>query len=254
MRPLWRLNDVTAGAWVCLILIWISFAVLIAKASDSKRRLWIACAILMIPISLLGIRYARSLYFAEVLGAIPLGLVLSHRTRQYPKYMGYSAIALSTGVMLGAESATSLLWQQLKPLRENGARAVADCSPKSLSEAIAPIQDTDAIVMADLNFAPMVLYLSPHLRTVAAAAGYSRNLQGVLDVLAFFDARNDDVARTVLEKRGADFVLVCNYGQKRTAGSLEDRIYRETPTWLQRVGSDSVRSGYRLYRVRAGSG
>ncbi len=252
MVPLWRLYIGTVAAWICLILIWISLATLIATTSGPGRRLWIASALLMIPISLLGIRFYRSVIFLEVLGAIPLGVVLAHRTRQYPKYMGYSAVALSTGVMLGAFCATLLLWDQFKTSRENGARAVADCSPNSLSQAIASIRNTDAIVMTPLEFAPMVLYLSPELRTVAAS--YIRNTRGIIDVYAFFDAQDDADARAILAERGIQFVLVCDRGETRRADSLGDRLFREPPAWLQRIGSGSSQSGFRLYRVRSADG
>ncbi len=252
MLPLWRPHIATVAAWICLTLIWISFAVLIAKTSGPERRLWIACAMLMIPILLLGVRFYRSVNFVEVLGSIPLGVVLAHRTRQYPKYMGYSAVALSTGVMLGAYGATMLLWAQLRPPHEAGAVAAADCGPDDLSAAIAPIRDADAIVMTALDFAPMVLYFSPELHTVAAP--YIRNTQGITDVLAFFDAQDDGDARAILDKRGVRFVLVCDRGERRRANSLGDRIFREPPAWLQRVGPGSERPGFRLYRVRAANG
>ncbi len=252
MVPLWRLSASAVSVWICLILIWISLATLIAKTSGARRRLWIASALLMIPLSLLGIRFYRSVIFVEVLGSIPLGVVLAHRTRQYPKYMGYSAVALSTGVMLGAFSATMLLWDQFTTSRENGARAGHDCSPNSLSQATASIRDTDAIVMTPLDFAPMVLYLSPELRTVAAS--YIRDTKGIIDVHAFFDAQDDGEARTILARRGIQFVLVCDRGEKRRAGSLADRIFREPPAWLQQIGSGSSESGFRLYRVRSVGG
>ena len=252
MLPLWRLHAATVAAWICLILIGMAFAVLIAKSSGSHRRLWIGCAMLMIPIALLGIRFYRSVNFVEVLGAIPLGIVLAHRTRQYPKYMGYSAVALSTGVMLGAYGATMLLWTQLKAPRAAGAVAAADCGPDDLSAAITPIRNADAIVMTALDFAPMVLYLSPELRTVAAP--YIRNTQGITDVLAFFDAQDDGEARAILAQRGIQFVLACDRGEKRRAGSLGDRLFHEPPAWLQLVGSGSSRSGFRLYRVRPADG
>ncbi len=252
MQPLWRLNMASAAAWICLLLIWIAFAVLIARTSGAERRLWVACAVLAIPISALGIRYTRSLYFIEVLGSIPLGLVLAHRTRQYPKYMGYSAVALSTGVMLGAYGATLFLWAALTPSHQHGEAAGADCGPERLSEAIAPIRDSDAIVMTELDFAPMALYLSPHLRTVSA--GYIRNTQGVLDVLAFVGARDDEEARAILERRTAKFVLVCDRGEQSPAHVFNEHILRKTPAWLEQVGACTPQSGFCLYRVRSGDG
>jgi hypothetical protein len=206
----------------------------------------------MVPVTLLGIRFYRSVNFVEVLGSIPLGVVLAHRTRQYPKYMGYSAVALSTGVMLGAYAATMLIWTQLRPPRDVGAVAAADCGPDDLSVTIAPIRNTDAVVMTALDFAPMVLYLSPTLRTVAAP--FIRNTQGILDVFAFFDAEDDGEARAILDKRGVKFVLVCDRGEKRRRGSLGERIFREPPAWLRPVGPGSERPGFRLYRVRAADG
>lgn len=252
MRPLWRIDKVTVASWIILILIWASFGVLIAKSSAPQRRLWIACAVLMIPISLMGIRFYRSINFAEILGSIPLGLVLAQRTRRYPKYMGYSAVAASACVMLGVLGATRLLWDQLEPSHANTALAAPDCGPTSLSEAVTPILNTDAIVLTELDFAPMLLYLSPELRTVATP--YVRNTQGITDVLAFFDAQDDDEARAILAQRGVQFVLVCDRGERRRADSLAERIFHQTPNWLQRVGSDAAHPGFRLYRVRSGAG
>jgi hypothetical protein len=252
MQPIWRLTDWTTPHAACLILIGIAFAALIAKTSGSQRRLWMACAILMVPISLVGIRYIRAIYYAEVLGAIPLGLVLADYTRRFPKYMGYAGVAASSGAMLWAYLWTQFVWDQFEPPRHRLATAMAVCNQESLSEAITPIRDTDAIVMTELDFAPMTLYLSPHLRTVAA--GYIRNPQGILDELAFFDTQSEADAHSILDKRGAKYVLICDRRERQRAGSFGERILHDTPPWLEQVGPGTPRSGFRLYRVRPGTG
>jgi hypothetical protein len=207
----------------------------------------------MVPITLLGIRYFRSIYYAEVFGSIPLGLVLAQRTRQYLKYMGYSAVALSMGVMLGIYSVAVLLWHQLQPSYQKFVMtALAVCSPSDLARAIAPIRDTDAIVMTDLNTAPLLLYLSPRLRTVASP--YIRNAEGVLDELAFFRAQSDEEALAILDKRGVGFVLICDTGQRERLEVFKDHIARDTPAWLKPVGASDPQSGFRLFRVRSGGG
>ena len=257
MLPLWRLTMWTVPHLACLILIWIAIAVVIAKTSGPERRLWIACAILMIPVSLIGIRFVRAMYYAEVFGSIPLGLVLAQRTRRYSKkFMEYSAVALSAVVMLGVYSATVLLWHGLSPPPRSQAAAANVCrtGTESLSEAIAPIENTDAIVMTELNYAPRVLYLSPHLRTVAGP--FHRNTEGIRDVFAFFDAHSDGDARAILDKRGVKYVLVCNTGAGAGAAlfSFGDRILRDAPAWLEPVGPRSRAPGFRLYRVRSADG
>ncbi len=253
MQPLWRLTDVTAAAASGLIVTWFALAMVIAKSAGPQRRLWIACAILMIPISMMGIRYLRSTYFAQVLGSIPLGLVLADFTRRFPKHIGYCAVMASMGLNLGLYNGVAVAWRHLTPFRGAGlAVDFAVCSPKSLSEAIAPINDMDAILMTELDIAPMVLYLSPYLRTVSA--GYIRNTQGVLDVLAFINAHGDDEARAILDKRGVKFVLICDTGQRGRLEVFKDRIARDTPAWLEPVGSSDPQSGFRLYRVRPREG
>ena len=252
MQPMWRLTDYTIPHAACLILIWSSFAVLIARNSGARRWLWIASAILMVPVSLVGIRYIRVTYYAEVFGSIPLGLVLADFTRRFPKYLGYAGVAASSGAMLWAYLWTQFVWDQFEPPRYRIATAMAVCSQESLSEAIAPIENTDAVVMTELDSAAMTLYLSPQLRTVAA--GYMRNPKGILDDFAFFGAHNDEDARAILDKRGVEYVLICDRGEKQRADSFGDRILHDTPAWLQQVGSSSPRPGYRLYRVRSGNG
>lgn len=257
MLPLWRLTMWTVPHLACLILIWIAIAVLIAKTSGPQRRLWIACAVLMIPVSLIGIRFVRAMYYAEVFGSIPLGLVLAQRTRRYSKkFMEFSAIALSAVVMLGVYSATTLLWHGLRPPHQSQAAAANVCrtGTKSLSEAIAPIENRDAIVMTELNYAPRVLYLSPHLRTVAGP--FHRNTEGIRDVFAFFNAHSDDDARAIVYKRGIKYVLICDTGAGAPGAffSFGDRILRDTPAWLEPLGPRSPAPGFRLYRVRSGSG
>ena len=253
MLPMWWLTDWTGPHVVVLILIGIAFAVVIAKTSGRERWLWVASAAFMVPITLLGIRYFRSIYYAEVFGSIPLGLVLAERTRQYPKYMGYSAVAMSMGVMLGVYSVAVLLWHLLQPSYQKFvATALAVCSLGNLAGAIAPIQDTDAIVMTDLNVAPLILYLSPRLRTVASP--YIGNAEGVLDEFAFFRAHSDDEARAIVDRRGVKFVLVCDTGQPERLNVFKDRIVHDTPAWLEPVDAGAPQLGFRLYRVRAGDG
>ena len=208
----------------------------------------------MIPVTILGIRYVRAMYYTEVVGSIPLGLVLADYTRRYPKYIGYAAVAASTGVMFGAHDAAILVQDLLKPTDQTRAALAATaaaCGPENLSQAIAPIRDADAIVMTELNFAPWVLYLSPRLRTVAA--GYMRNADGILDEFAFFEARDDGDARAILDKRGVAYVLICDRGGRQRPDSFGDRILHATPAWLQRVGSGPPQPGFDLYRVLAGS-
>ena len=253
MLPMWWLTDWTGPHLVVLILIAAAFAVVIAKSSGRERWLWIAAAAFMVPITLLGIRYFRSIYYAEVFGSIPLGLVLAQRTRQYPKYMGYSAVALSMGVMLGVYSVAVLVWHQLQPSYQKFvATALAVCSLDNLAGAIAPIRESDAIVMTDLNTAPLVLYLSPRLRTVASP--YIGNAEGVLDEFAFFRAQSDEAARAILDKRRVGFVLICATGKGERLEVFKDRIARETPAWLEPVGARDPQSGFRLFRVRAREG
>ncbi len=255
MRPIWRSLQGPAPLAVCLILIWGALGVLIARSSGRERWLWTASAILMIPVTILGIRYVRAMYYTEVFGAIPVGLVLADYTRRYPKYIGYGAAAASTCLMFGAHDAAILVQDMLKPADQTRAALAATaaaCGPEKLSEAIAPIRDTDAIVMTELNFAPWVLYLSPRLRTVASP--YIGNAKGIMDQFAFFEAHDDGDARAILDKRGVAFVLICDRGAKQRPDSFGDRILHATPEWLRQVGPGSRQPGFRLYRVRAGDG
>lgn len=252
-QPMWQLNEMTAASAVTFIVIWAAFAVVIARASGSRRWLWIAGAVLMIPLSLIGIRYIRASYYAEVFGAIPLSLVWADFTRRFPKYIGYGAVAASASAMLGPFGATVLIWNQLHPAHDDYLATVKSvCTLESLSRAIAPIRDTDAIVMAELDRAPMVLYASPRLRTVAAP--FHRNAAGILDNFAFFGAHNDGAARAILDKRGVQYVLICDTGEKQRSDPFGERILHATPAWLQPLGASDPQPGFRLYRVRSGSG
>lgn len=250
MLPIWRLTDWTVPHAACLVLTWLSLGLCIARAGRPHRWYWIAGAFLMVPISLIGIRYIRAIYFAEVFGSVPLGLVLADFTRRFPKHIGYAAVAASVGVSLGAAGGVRLLLLQLTPSHENVLVAEsALCDSKSLSDAIAPIRDTDAIVMVDINFAPQVLFLSPRLRTIAGP--FHRNAEGVRDALAFFGAQDGAAARAILDKRGVEYVLVCDRKRDENRDFVfADRILHNPPGWLAQVGPGSSRSGFRLYRVR----
>ena len=258
MLPLWRFTLWTVPHAVCLVLVWAALAVVIAKTRGSERWLWIAAAALMVPIFVVGIRFVRATYYAEVFGSIPLGLVLAQRTRRYAKYsrfMEYSAVVASAAAMLGVYSVTVLLWTWLDPShRHQETMAAAPCSLGSLSDAIAPIQSTGAIVMTEVNFAPRVLYLSPHLRTVAGP--FHRNTEGIVDVFTFFGAHSEGDARAILDKRGIEYVLVCDTGARAVEDffSFGNRILRDTPAWLAPVGASASEPGFRLYRIRSGSG
>lgn len=254
MLPLWHLTVWTVPHAACLVLVWTAFAVMIVKTRGRDRWLWIAAAGFMVPVSLVGVRYVRAIYYAEVFGSIPLGLVLAQRTQQYAKYsrfMEYSAVVASAAVMLGVYSVTVLLWTRLDP-SHRPAMAAAACSPKSLAEAITPIEDTDAIVITEVNYAPRLLYLSPRLRTVAGP--FHRNTEGILDVFAFFGAHSEGDARAILDKRGIKYVLICDAGQRERLEEFKDRIIHDTPAWLTPVGTSVPQAGFRLYRVRSGSG
>jgi asparagine N-glycosylation enzyme membrane subunit Stt3 len=247
MQPMWRLNGWTAAHLVCLILIWIAIALVIAKSSGPRRWLWTAYAVLMIPVSLIGIRYIRAIYYAEVFGSIPLGLVLANFSRRFSTYVGGVAVAASTPALFSMAVVTEFLWVQATPSYEKR-DITALCGPESLSPAIAPILNTDAIIMTELDAAWAVLYLSPQLRTVAGPN--HRNTQGISDHFAFFNAHSGEDARAILDKRGVKYVLICDTGKER-ADLFGDRILHNTPAWLQPIGSSAPPPAFRLYRLRS---
>ena len=87
------------------------------------------------------------------------------------------------------------------------------CNPYDVMEALNDDEflaaRPDAIIMADINMTPRILYWT-HDRTVAG--NYHRDNRGIKDNYVFFRDMGDATAKAIASTRGIDFVLICGKG------------------------------------------
>ena len=132
--------------------------------------------------------------------------------------------------------------------------SASNCDTRIVAEAI-PKQAANSpkLIAAVFNASSEILFRTPH----AVLAAPIINNEGNLDLFALLRATSADVAHTVVERRGIDYILICpSSGEARIYEgddfqSFHDRLAAgEIPTWLAPIKL-SDETDHRLFEVVA---
>jgi asparagine N-glycosylation enzyme membrane subunit Stt3 len=223
----------------------IGLAVALVRAllapNSAARWRWVAAAVALAILSAIGAHWARLSFHAATLGAAIAGIGL---TALMERPLGLAG-RLGRSVLVAAMVATPMLAGLTL------AGGIGTTQGRCDVSALAARLDAQgpAIVMADVNLSPPLLYYSRHLRTVSGP--YHKNGGGMTDLVHFGTSGDEAEARKIMDERGATLVLLCA-DESMPPGPMRQRLRDgRAPPWLERVElSAPEEADLRLYRRR----
>ncbi len=122
-----------------------------------------------------------------------------------------------------------------------------------------PWSDRSRIVLTNAGCGPELVYRTPHR---AVGSLYHRNTMGLVDTMRIFAAKDDAVARDIIERRGIDMIVICppvgNDGaspKSLESGALYQRLRDgKTPVWLKQREAAAPAVAFQIYEVVSGEG
>ena len=265
-QPVWKQD---AAIWfpalVQLIAAIMTVLVLRARAMDWTRKWWGEYLLLLLCAAALGVVVTRSLAFASVLAAIPLGWLASSlllRLRQRSAPFSVLGIFLAILVLLapaGLVSAVRLLFpaqavadavtptgQTSDNLQNVGAGACDIYGNATLLDGLEP-----GTIFAPLDIGPAILLETRHS---VVATGHHRAADAIGDVIAAF-LSDEQGARRIMAQREADYLVLCTdmaeariYAQEAPGGFAARLMADDAPAWLERVDLGGPRE-FAVYRI-----
>ena len=255
-QPLWRQPaDRAVPALLPLIAALGACAVLWLRAPLRERGAWAEQGALLAAAIALGLVVSRSLGFAAVLGAVPLGWLLAsllYRLRSASPGVGKVG-ALAAIVMLLAPTAPFTLAEQAFPPDQKIAPvklANAACNVRASAASLQSLPT--GVVFAPLDLGPSLLLESRH---AVIATSHHRAEAAMADVIAAYIAPPDQ-ARAIIVRHKADYLALCIdlaearlYARRHPEGLAAALTAHRTPDWLEPVEQLSTPE-FRIYRVR----
>ena len=225
---------------------------------------------------LAGIMVWRSIAFASVFAAIPLGYLLLRVFRAARAEKGLATFFRQATIPLAIVffgTLPPMIIQKARAVEAPATEAASDvpqrydlplaraklatlttssCELSTLGPALRPLGN--ATLLAPLDIGPMLMTGSD-INVVATA--HHRADRAMHDVILAFGS-NADIARWVAGKHRADYVVLCAdlsepslYVAKRGAETLAARLAAgDPPDWLERVELDGVPASFTVWRVR----
>ena len=257
-QPLWRQPaDRFIPALVPLLAALAACFALWLRTPPRQRAIWAEYALVLAATTVLGLLVSRSLAFAAMLAAVPLGwllAVLLERIRS-ASGMGGKLVAVAMIVLLLAPTAPFLLAERLLPPSQQVAPvrlAEAACNVRVRATSLSHLPE--GVVFAPLDLGPSILLESDH---AVVATSHHRADAAMADVIGAFIAPPDR-ARSIIARHRADYLALCtdlaearNYARRHPEGLAAKVMAGQVPDWLEPVGSLTTPE-FRVFRVRQG--
>lgn len=195
---------------------------------------------LFLPLAVFAARGIRWSAYAEILLVVPyaalLAQVLGGLERRavgaVARGLGRAALVVAFGVgFLFLE----IVLSRLDPAVAEG-EGFAECRVRAVAEYLERAPEFGPgpkRILAFVFIGPELLYRGRH---EVVASSYPLDPAGLFDVTDFFTASDETAARAIVERRGADLVLIC-------PGGKEAALYlarRPGPTMLRRLAGDDA--------------
>ncbi|MCL4672818.1 MAG: hypothetical protein KJZ64_07750 [Sphingomonadaceae bacterium] len=255
-QPLWRQS---AGqlfvALVPLVAALGACGMLWLRSAPRARMVWAEHAVLVGGAIGLGLVVSRSLGFAAVLAAVPLGWLLAVLLEQARSAAGSSGklAAVVAIVVLLAPNLPLLIVEKLAPPAQTSAPVKltdAACNVRARAASLDSLPT--GVVFAPLDLGPSLLLESRH---AVIATSHHRAETAMADVIAAFIAPPDR-ARAIIVRHKANYLALCTdlaearlYARRHPEGLAAALTARRTPDWLEPVERLST-AEFRVYRVR----
>ena len=187
------------------------------RARGRRRMAWLAAGAFLLPFMLLTLFWqTRCIAFMQHFSLMPLTWLLlalwrriaetmAGRCRFWAEILAFGALGLLPVVLLPAIVAGKPVYPDM--LLFPGARPLSACDPTKVFVTLrdpAGLGDRPRLIRNMMNDGPALLFATPHS---VLSAPY--NAKGNRDSLAFFSARDEASAQSVLRRRQVDLVLLC---------------------------------------------
>lgn len=258
-QPIWKQTpSVWVPALVQMVVAVVATVMLRVRSMEWARRWWSEYLVLLLAAIALGLLVARSLAFASVIAAVPLGWLASNlllRIRHQRAPLASLGLAVAMIVILAPMSLV-MAARQLAPQEQ----ATGQSAPQNVASGLCDIYGNarllakldKGIILAPLDIGPAIL-LDTHHSLVAT--GHHRAEAAMGDVIRTFTA-SPEQARALATRRGADYIALCTdmdevqiYRHEAPEGLAARLLHGEEPDWLERVELGGP-AEFAVYRVR----
>lgn len=256
-RPVWFAPPVNAVAAVAQPLFAILIALYLALQNRDWLRVWWFEYLALLLIAYIGgLLTFRSIAFASILAAIPIGWFV---VRMIDRWRSYKTLLPKLGVALVLycvllPAFPVVLKNALMPAEEQSEVGVLFSETKcDLATNVGLLNVVPAgNIFAPLDMGAPLLYQTHHS---VVASGHHRTPAAMRDVIAGF-VGTPEAARQSIDRHGADYVFMCsdlleprNFSRRGGEDSLASRLIADDPPqWLERLdlgGPDE----FRVWRV-----
>ncbi|NNK45301.1 MAG: hypothetical protein HKP43_01575 [Altererythrobacter sp.] len=256
-RPVWFAPPVNAVAAVAQPLFAILIALYLALQNrDWLRAWWFEYAALLLIAYIGGLLTIRSIAFASVLAAIPIGWFV---VRMFDRWRAYKTLLPKLGVaivlyFLLLPAFPLVLKNALIPSQESSEMGALFSETKcDLATNVGLLNAVPAgNIFAPLDMGAPLLYQTHHS---VVASGHHRTPAAMRDVIVGFVGA-PEIAKQSIDRHGADYVFMCtdlleprNFSRRGGEDSLASRLIADKPPqWLERVDLDGP-DEFRVWRV-----
>ncbi len=254
-QPLWHQSWERVLAAVLPLLAGLAACAQLWRQSLPPQRIWWAeHGALLLAALVLGMVVSRSLAFAAVFAAVPLGWLLARligAMRQPP--LGRKLAAGAAIVVLLLPAAPMMLASKVSPAEHQRAGPVklanAACNVRASAASLAGLPQ--GVVFAPLDLGPSILLETRHS---VVATSHHRAEAAMADVIAAFIAPPQQ-ARPIIARHGARVVAMCTdlaearlYAQRHPEGLATGITAGKHPAWLEPVAALTTPQ-FKVFRV-----
>ena len=257
-RPLWA-QPIMAIPQLFQIGLAFVVAVHLFRSADGKvRGWWRDYLIVLAGTVLLGLLVWRSMAFASVLAAIPLGFALKLALDKLRNARETAAKALAVGglmlVLVPSAPVVAASYVTAPDIDEEelikGPLQASSCDLTASSASLNALEP--GVIFAPLDIGPALLQRSPH---TVVATGHHRAEKAMRDIIVGYTS-SPDTTRALMRKHAARYVVVCTdimepnlYAEEGGRNSFAARLLRnDAPEWMERVALDTPKS-FRVWRI-----
>ena len=240
-QPLWKQD---AAVWIpALIQMGAALgtvAVLRMRSMEWMRGWWSEYLVLLLASIALGLLVARSIAFASIIAAIPLGWLASSlllRLRQPGAPLSAVVTVLAMIVMLAPMSVVMAV-RAVLPAQESPVQNVGSTSCDIYVNAPLLAKLDKGTVFAPLDMGPAILLETHHS---VVATGHHRANEAMAAVIGGFLAE-PTTARAIVKAKGASYLALCTdiaetrlYAHEAPDGLAAHIVKGEAPEWLEKV-------------------
>lgn len=230
--------------------------------SAPTRWTWVFIALCVVVYGVLSAVWLRWNVYAGIFPCVILGdmircVVERVQSSGAPRFRREAFAALVVfSVIVGPMAATAGTAYLFGGLGADTKARRQKCRAASLADVLnrSPWSDRPRIVLTGVDYGPELLYRTRH---GIVGTLYHRNIAGIGDTLRAFTAKDDTVARSIINRRGIDLVAICpavgNDGLVR-ASTESSAFYQRlatdaAPAWLREVSLPREASAFRLFEV-----